>query len=55
MILRGLKWYDVIRKYQPDATDDDCHYILWEHTAFPLTDEFTIHSQIKKYFQSVGD
>jgi len=26
---------DIVREYFPDATDDECEFILWEKTGYP--------------------
>lgn len=31
----GFKWNDLVRQVFPNATDDTCDYMLWEHTGFP--------------------
>lgn len=28
-------WHDLVRQYWPNATDEFCQYVLWEHTGFP--------------------
>jgi hypothetical protein len=27
--------FDVVREFFPDASDDDCGYLLWNHTGYP--------------------
>jgi len=44
-----FSWYDCIRHYYPDATDEECEYILWEETCYPFSTEKAIE-QIWKYF-----
>ena len=39
----NLKWHDCIRYYKPDATDDECEFILWEQTCFPFDHETTLN------------
>lgn len=29
-------WENYIRGYNPNMSSEDCNYILWEHTAFPM-------------------
>ena len=45
----GMTWLDLVRKYFPDATDQEADYILWEQTAFPFAGNEYIEMQIKKY------
>jgi hypothetical protein len=49
----GMTWNDLVRKYLPDATDKECDYILWEKTAFPLTDAEEVEEQIKEFVASI--
>jgi len=42
-------WLELVRKYFPDATDDEADYILWEFTAFPFAPAEHIEKQIAKY------
>lgn len=37
-----MTWQEVIRYYKPDATDDECEYLLWNETCFPFSDETTL-------------
>lgn len=37
-----MTWREVIRYYKPDATDDECEYLLWNETCFPFSDETTL-------------
>lgn len=49
-----MTWLDLVRKYFPDATDEEADYILWEHTAFPFAGIEYIEMQIKKYRFYIG-
>jgi hypothetical protein len=44
-----MTWNDLVRKYIPNATDEECKYILMERTAFPLASVETVENQIKDY------
>jgi hypothetical protein len=44
-----MTWLDLVRKYFPDATDEEADYILWGQTAFPFAGGKHIEMQIKKY------
>ncbi|MCP4392671.1 MAG: hypothetical protein GY804_00095 [Alphaproteobacteria bacterium] len=41
---------DLIRKFEPDLTDEECDFILWEKTAFPFCDMETVEGQLKDFF-----
>ena len=43
-------WADCIKHYKPEATKEECEYILWEHTCYPFDAETTLE-QIKEYFK----
>lgn len=45
-----MTWAEVIRHYNPDATDEECEFILWEKTPFPMSSIGTL-SAIKKLFK----
>jgi hypothetical protein len=47
-----MTWCDVVRKYFKDATDKECHFILWEKTAFPCARAEFIEAQIKELAES---
>jgi hypothetical protein len=42
-------WFDLIRIYFPNATDEYCDYILWEKTTFPLGSFENLERQIKEF------
>ncbi len=33
---RKLTVYGIVRYFEPDATDEECDFILWEKTCFPF-------------------
>ncbi len=41
---------DLIRKFQPDLTDEECDFILWDKTGFPFADMETVERQLKDFF-----
>ena len=43
-----MTWKDLVRKYFPNASDEECDFILWERTAFPLAGAKTVEEQIKE-------
>lgn len=45
----GMTWNDLVSKYFPDATDEDCHFLLWEKTAFPLVHGEKVEQQLQEY------
>lgn len=42
-----MTWNDLVRKYYPYATDDDCDFILWETTSFPMTSAERVEQEIR--------
>lgn len=51
-----MTWNDLVRKYIPSASDDECEYILWNRTAFPCTfDKDLIEEQIVEYINEKHD
>lgn len=46
----GMTWGDYIRQYNPDATDKEVDYVLWEETCYPMDSEETL-KQIAEYYQ----
>lgn len=45
----GMAWKDLVRKYIPDATEQECDYILWTKTAFPMDRPEQVELQIKEF------
>jgi hypothetical protein len=41
-----MNFYDLVRKHFPNATDDECEYILWEKTPFPMVTSRIIEAYI---------
>lgn len=48
-----MTWNDLIRKYIPKASDDECDYILWEKTCFPMGEYDVIEKQIQEYKNNI--
>lgn len=46
-------WYDLVRKYIPSASDDECDHILWEETAFPCAGLVHVEKQIAELASKV--
>lgn len=44
-----MTWRDLVRKYFPNASDEECDFILWNRTAFPFASVDIIEKQIKEY------
>lgn len=38
--------YDLVREYFPDASDDECGFILWNKTAFPFVEVDHLREQL---------
>jgi hypothetical protein len=49
MNYENMTWNDLVRRYIPDASDQLCDFILWEKTAFPLTNVEEVEEQIKEF------
>lgn len=47
-----MTWWDLVRKYFPEATDEECEYILWEKTAYPMGNVNTVEQHIKELANS---
>ena len=49
-----MTWNDLVKKYFPNANDEDCEYILWNKTPFPISmDVELIKSYIKKHVEEL--
>lgn len=48
-----MTWRDLVRKYFPNASDEECDFILWERTAFPVSSIETIEKQIIEYRNNI--
>lgn len=48
-----MSWVEVMRKYNPDITEKEANYILWNETCFPFDDEIAF-SQVHQYFKSLN-
>lgn len=46
---KKMNWHDVVRYYNPTATDKECEFILWEETCFPFDHTITL-KQIFDFF-----
>ena len=42
------KWTDLVKEYFPEADREECDFILWECTAFPMADIDTVKNQLKE-------
>lgn len=43
-----MTWYDLVRRYFPNASDELCEYILWEETCFPVGSVEDVERQIRE-------
>lgn len=43
-----MMWSNLVRKYFPNATDEECDDILWDKTFYPLADEETVEKQLQE-------
>lgn len=41
---------DCVRYFKPEASDQECDFILWEKTCFPASTE-TMIAQLNQYFE----
>lgn len=48
MFYEGMTWFDLVRKYFPDADDKECEFILWETTEFPLVPPEKVEERLKE-------
>ena len=44
-----MTWQELVRKYFPNASDEECDFILWNKTAFPMGRIETVEQQIQQY------
>jgi hypothetical protein len=35
LVYAGITARDIAREYFPDATDEECEYLIWERTGYP--------------------
>ena len=51
-----MTWNDLVRKYIPNATDEECEYVLWNKTPFPITlNAKIIQDYIKEYASKINE
>jgi hypothetical protein len=43
-----MTWQEMVRAYDATFTDEECDYILWELTAFPMALAARIARQLKR-------
>ena len=41
-----MTWFELVRKYFPDASDDECDFLLWEKTAYPACSASHVENQL---------
>lgn len=49
-----MTWDDLVKKYFPEASDDECDYILWEKTCYPMGEVEVIEKQIEEYKDKIN-
>ena len=50
-----MTWNDLVRKYIVNATDEECDYILWNKTPFPIVMNVgVIESYLKAYVDELS-
>lgn len=47
--------YDLVRRFFPESTDEECEFLLWETTAFPMASVLTIARQLKSNKKAVDN
>jgi len=49
-------WHDLVRLRLPQASDDECDYVLWNQTCFPFGGAQRVWHQVRlhAYARSVG-
>jgi hypothetical protein len=50
-----MTWYDLVRKYFPDADDEFCEFVLWEKTCFPVCGPEKVEKQLKELAEKKKD
>jgi len=45
-------WGDVFKQHDPDITEQEMDYVLWEFTSFPFGTTEMIKKDIEDYFNS---
>jgi len=50
-----MTWYDLVRKYFPNASDELCEYILWERTCFPICGREKVEKQLRELAKEEGE
>lgn len=51
-----MTWNDLVRVYFPNATNEECEYILWNRTAFPCScDKDLIEKQLIEYKNKINN
>lgn len=43
-----MTWNDLVRKYFPNANDEECEFILWERTAYPFANVEEVEKELQK-------
>lgn len=42
-----MTWIELVKKYFPNASDEEADFILWEKTAFPMGGLKVVEEQLK--------
>ncbi len=43
-----MTWLELVKKYFPNACDEEADFILWEKTCYPVGSAETVEKQLKK-------
>lgn len=43
---------DCCKFFDASLTNDECEFIIWEHTCFPIGDKHKIIKQLNEYFDA---
>ena len=44
----GATYFDLVRRFFPEASDEECDYLLWGATCFPMGGLMTVARQLKR-------
>jgi len=50
-----MTWYDLVRKYFPDADNEFCEFVLWEKTCFPVCGPEKVEKQLRELAEKKKD
>jgi hypothetical protein len=50
----NITWLDLVREVAPDATDDDCHTLLWSATCYPFGSPDQVRKTLAESWEGGG-